>query len=257
MILNMSGGGGGASLNFKVVGGTAAPNNPKENTIWVNTDAEITGWVFSATEPETASEGMVWISVGTSSPVAFNALKKNNITVYPLTAKQYVSGAWVDKEAKSYQSGTWKDMHYIIVPNTSTTWTKYAGTASASKTTSATTISITTKASANGTATDSAIYTELDATQYSTFYVKGSYTFNNTTTSSQVYKIQLLNSSGSAISTIVNKTVSKGTNTGAVAFEKTIDLTSVTGKCKLMFTATTYTTESLTFATTISSCKAY
>ena len=27
--------GGGASLNFKVVGGTAAPSNPKENTIWV------------------------------------------------------------------------------------------------------------------------------------------------------------------------------------------------------------------------------
>lgn len=114
MILNMSGGGGGASLNFKVVGGTAAPNNPKENTIWVNTSTTITDWVFSATQP-TGATGMVWISVGASSPVAFNALKKNNITVYPLSAKQYVSNKWVDKEAKSYQNGAWVDWLKVVV----------------------------------------------------------------------------------------------------------------------------------------------
>lgn len=45
------GGGGGAPLNFKVVGGTSAPSNPKENTIWVNTDSAITGWHFGAEEP--------------------------------------------------------------------------------------------------------------------------------------------------------------------------------------------------------------
>ena len=104
-----TGGGGVGGLNFQVIGGTTAPNNPKENTIWVNTDAEITGWVFSTAEPETASEGMVWISVGASSPVEFNALKKNNITVYPISAKQYVSGAWADVTAKSYQGGVWVD----------------------------------------------------------------------------------------------------------------------------------------------------
>ena len=107
MIHDMIGGGGGASLNFKVVGSTSAPASPKENTIWVNTSTEITSWVFSATEPESPAAGMVWISVGASSPVAFNALKKNNITVYPLSAKQYVNGAWVDKTAKSYQGGAW------------------------------------------------------------------------------------------------------------------------------------------------------
>jgi hypothetical protein len=41
-------------------------------------------------------------------------LKKNNITVYPLSAKQYVNGAWVDKEAKSYQNGAWVEwMTYL------------------------------------------------------------------------------------------------------------------------------------------------
>jgi hypothetical protein len=44
-------GAGGSSLNFTVVGGTTEPANPKENTIWVNTDQEITGWCFSAKEP--------------------------------------------------------------------------------------------------------------------------------------------------------------------------------------------------------------
>ena len=43
-------GGGGNLMNFKVVGGTK-PSNPKENTIWVNTNTAITGWHFGAEEP--------------------------------------------------------------------------------------------------------------------------------------------------------------------------------------------------------------
>lgn len=100
-------GGGGAGLNFKIVG-NPQPSDPAENTIWVDTDS-ITKWTFSATEPENPEEGMVWISVGHSSPVAFNALKKNNITVYPIFARQYVGGAYVDKTAQSYQNGEWND----------------------------------------------------------------------------------------------------------------------------------------------------
>ena len=96
-------------LNFEVVGGTTQPSNPKENTIWVDTDAEITSWVFSATEPTEPTEGMVWIFIGTSSTVEFNALKNNDIQVYPISAKQYISGAWVDKTAESYQSGAWAE----------------------------------------------------------------------------------------------------------------------------------------------------
>ena len=103
-----TGGGGGTPLNFKVVG-NPQPDNPKANTIWVDTDTKITGWFFSATQPENLAEGNVWFPVGTSSPTAFNALKKNGITVYPLSAKQYVNGALVDKVAKTYQDGAWAD----------------------------------------------------------------------------------------------------------------------------------------------------
>ena len=100
------GGGSGGGLNFKVVG-NPQPSNPKENTIWLNTDVDITGYYLQAEQPEGMAEGEVWISVGTESGVAFSATKKNPVMVYPISAKQYVSGAWVDKTAKSYQGGEW------------------------------------------------------------------------------------------------------------------------------------------------------
>lgn len=105
MIFNASG--GGAPLNFKVLGGTSQPSG-QENTIWVNTDAGITSWVFAPTAPETPAEGMVWFSTGQSSVVAFNALRKNTITVCPLAAKQYIGDKWEEREAMSYQGGEWR-----------------------------------------------------------------------------------------------------------------------------------------------------
>ena len=103
------GAGGANPLNFKVVG-NPQPGNPKENTIWLNTDVKITGWSFSAAEPEAPQEGMVWVLVDQRiSPVGFNALKKNGIQVYPFQAKQYIGSAWVEKTAQSYQNGGWAD----------------------------------------------------------------------------------------------------------------------------------------------------
>lgn len=107
MIFNMTG--GGNPLNFKVVGGATEPSNPKENTIWVNTDKEITGWHFASEQPEDMKEGEVWFQTGSYSPSEFNALKKNNVTVYPISAKQMVSGALKDVVAKTYQGGKWVD----------------------------------------------------------------------------------------------------------------------------------------------------
>lgn len=105
----------GVELNFKVVNGwQTEPSDPEENTIWVNTGVAITSWIFSATEPENPSEGMVWFSTGTTSPVEFNALKKNGIQIYPTAAKVYNAGAWQDKEAKIYQNGAWIDWFIYI-----------------------------------------------------------------------------------------------------------------------------------------------
>lgn len=112
MIFNITGGGGsGAALNFNVV---TYPTEeamlaaaPSENTIGVITDTPMTSWAFSSTEPSPAEAGMVWISTGTSSTAEFNALKKNKLQVYPISAKQYISGAWVDKVVQIYQVGEW------------------------------------------------------------------------------------------------------------------------------------------------------
>lgn len=97
MIFNPTG--GGVALNYKVVGGTSEPITTKLNTIWINTDAEITSWTFDVTEPENPTEGMVWFTTSTSSMAAFNILKKNAIYVYPTACHQYIDGAFVRREA--------------------------------------------------------------------------------------------------------------------------------------------------------------
>lgn len=99
----------GVELNFKVVGGTTKPASASENTIWINTNVKISEWTFSATEPEAPSAGMVWIITDTKSTTSFNALKKNNINLYPVAAKQYVNGAWVSKTIKSNQGDEWTE----------------------------------------------------------------------------------------------------------------------------------------------------
>lgn len=102
-----TGGGGNVGLNFKVVGGTSQPASAAENTIWLNTDTDITGWVFSPSQPETPAAGLAWISIGVASAAAFNAVKKQTMMVYPVAAKQYVDGAWANKGAMIYLDGAW------------------------------------------------------------------------------------------------------------------------------------------------------
>ena len=107
------GGGGGTSLNFAVKAYSSEAElmaaTPKENTIGVITTATVPFWTFSATEPTITETGSVWILTGTESIIEFNALKKNSVQVYPVAAKQYISGAWVDVTAKSWQNGAWVD----------------------------------------------------------------------------------------------------------------------------------------------------
>ena len=97
-------------LNFNLVGGLTQPADPAENMIWVRTDVPITGYTFSPTVPSQPVEGMVWIAIRTSSPVSFNALKKNGIVLYPVSAYQYVSGDWEYVAAQIGQDGEWKNL---------------------------------------------------------------------------------------------------------------------------------------------------
>lgn len=113
MIINMTGGGGGAALNFKVVPGLTQPEAASENTIWVKTE-QINSWYFSATQPEWMQEWDVWFPTGTGSDVEFNALRKNGLQVYLRSAKQIVSGALVNPNAMIYQNSKWNDIESFI-----------------------------------------------------------------------------------------------------------------------------------------------
>lgn len=122
MILNTSG--GGASLNFKVIGDSKQPETPSENTIWVNTSTTISNWIFSSQTPDSPTPGMVWFVIGDISTTPINALKINGIELYPTAVKQYNGSSWVDKVAKCYQNGGWVTIYvpklYIFKSGTGT-----------------------------------------------------------------------------------------------------------------------------------------
>lgn len=118
--LNESCFGKGIELNYSIIGGLEEPENPTENMIWVQTDEEITKHRFSKDEPKNPIEGMVWVFTGDNSNVSFHTLNINEKEfdeIYPISAKQYVSSAWVDVTAKSYQGGEWVDWFTYIVKN--------------------------------------------------------------------------------------------------------------------------------------------
>lgn len=100
---------GGLELNFNIKRYSSEEellaDTPSENTIGIISDIEITGYQFSAIEPEDMVDGMVWIKTDNSSYIAFDIV--DGVTVYPISAKQYVSGALVDKTAKIYRNGEW------------------------------------------------------------------------------------------------------------------------------------------------------
>lgn len=105
---------GSADLNFDIVAyeteEALLASTPAENTIGVVTTTGISSWTFNTVEPTDPVSGMVWICVGTTSVVEFNALKKNSLYVYPRTVKQYVDSSWVSKTALIYQGEAWNEL---------------------------------------------------------------------------------------------------------------------------------------------------
>ena len=106
---------GGAALNFTVVGGTAQPENPKENTVWIITDVDVPGWVFADEAISGLPNHGVWIQTGSSGKRgSFNALKKNGIYVYPIGAQQWVDTGWVVRNVKIYKNGSWETARWYV-----------------------------------------------------------------------------------------------------------------------------------------------
>ena len=118
----LHGNGGASVLNFKVVDGSSQPSNPKANTLWVNTTTKIEGWAFSASQP-TGSQGLVWFRIAGLGNCAFNVLKKNGVTVCPVSCQQYDNNAWVTKDFKMFTDRWIEASEYLYYYNQqSHTW---------------------------------------------------------------------------------------------------------------------------------------
>lgn len=247
MILNMSGGGPSATLNFRILGDTTQPDNPVENTIWVNTSTKITGWEFSTTQPA-GEPGKVWFKTAASSVAEFNALKKNSIHVYPIQAYQWDGSAWVSKVTKIYQNGEWKAFTLTVVPNLdsygSTEWKKYCteNSGKPSVSVSSTTLTVTLNAYKNDGV--SAAYIPVNVTGYSKMTIAGSYTVPNSAYGANLgISVGLFTSVSSSISTGYWHSGAKDGETITIS-ENSYDISTYSGICYFEVRATNYASTS-------------
>ena len=107
---NTGGGGGGGGNGFYVVGGTTRPKSAGQNTVWVNTDREITSYVLSASEPKSPTSNMLWLAIKGTGVKSTAPVGSDLIVLYLDSAKQYVSGKWVEKDGYIYQDGVWNEL---------------------------------------------------------------------------------------------------------------------------------------------------
>ena len=100
-------------IAFEIAGGKARPENPKEKTIWVDTENGISEIRFDASRPSNPVEGIVWFKTAANSPLVLDVLNDHTIMLYPVAAEQYASGAWIKTDAFVFQNGEWSSMQYI------------------------------------------------------------------------------------------------------------------------------------------------
>lgn len=107
--------GGGGGLNLKVVGGATQPTNPRENTIWLNTTTAITGYALSPTQPQTGTEGLVWLKTADTG-VEINVGKKNAVLLHLAGGMLYTGGKWDSVDAWAYINSAWKRFATKLTP---------------------------------------------------------------------------------------------------------------------------------------------
>lgn len=102
----------GVELNFNIVGGTTAPSDAIENTIWINTNVPISGWDFASSNLTDSEKdnGFVIINYDAHYQNENGGLKglicdSNNIYIKPKSAIQLIEGKWVEKTLRIYQNG--------------------------------------------------------------------------------------------------------------------------------------------------------
>jgi hypothetical protein len=101
----------GGDLNFYVVGGETRPSDPKENTIWIQTNVPILEWVFSEAEPASPPDGMVWVELGNGLSLDAIDDEENLIHLSFKKVRQRINGAWDKPPTSFFQNGRWIEMN--------------------------------------------------------------------------------------------------------------------------------------------------
>jgi len=226
---------GGAGLNFKVVGGTAQPASPKENTIWINTDVDIGEYQFSATEPTARVDGTalqtgdVWIKTGTHSAADFNALKKNGIKVYPSACNQWDGSSWEAKTMSVYMDGVWKSLEIVVVPNitdySSDKWTALLATPTATETN----LTIVTRTLSSDIGKTGYAYVAVDVTNFSQMYLNATLSrVSGGNTATNAYLGLFADTSIGTLAVGYQYNHAAGSNTSSTV-NQTYDISSLTG----------------------------
>lgn len=99
-------------LNLRVLGGTSAPQNPKENDIWIQIDSTNFEWAFVAAGASVANRaGRVWIKLGNGNTDEFQILKKSTpakqVWLSPIGCVVGDGSTWRSLNAYLYQNGAW------------------------------------------------------------------------------------------------------------------------------------------------------
>lgn len=109
-----AGGTGGFGLNLKIVNGTTMPSNPRENTVWVNTTTRITSYAFSYTQPETVSEGLLWLKISNlDTGVEVDVGKKNAVKLNLTYGALYTNSEWKNVECFVFYNGEWTQFSFL------------------------------------------------------------------------------------------------------------------------------------------------
>ena len=118
-IIRVGGGAGGGGLDITVVGGTTQPASPKENTIWVNTDAEIGAVTLAPNAPASPEVGDVWVNTtnkynSNGTNASTNLIRVNDnpyLEINVLNISQWDGSAWVTRDGSAiYANGGWTTM---------------------------------------------------------------------------------------------------------------------------------------------------
>ncbi|MEG0743126.1 MAG: hypothetical protein RR521_12915 [Clostridia bacterium] len=103
------GGGGSAGVQVLAAASEAAlPASAKEGTLAVITVTAVGNVTLKPDPPSAPMAGDLWIRCGLQSELHVEVQKKPSLVVFPVSAAQYVGGAWVQAALFGRINGAWK-----------------------------------------------------------------------------------------------------------------------------------------------------